>query len=307
MPTAWVGISGYSYNHWQGMFYPDDLPKSHRREFAASQFNAIEINGSFYGMILAPAWARYREAAKDHPFRWAVKGNRYITHTRKMKDRTALANFFASGVLELGETMGPILWHVPPRTNWNRDVFAQFLGWLPKDSDAAYRLAREHDAKVKEPHLKGAHEGPLTHVMEVRSRALLLPEMFDMLAEHEVGFVLTDSAGSWPYAEEVTAPLVYCRLHGHEQTYLSRYSDEQLDWWAKRAQAWVAGTQWDEPALIRDAAKQDERPHDVYFFFDNDGHGHAPFDARRLAERLDAVPPTAEDHASLFSRAPAGS
>jgi uncharacterized protein YecE (DUF72 family) len=306
MPTAWVGISGYSYNHWQGLFYPDDLPKAHRREFAASQFNAVEINGSFYGMIPAPAWVRYREAAKDHSFRWAVKGNRYITHTRKMKDRTALANFFASGVLELGETMGPILWHVPPRTNWHPELFSRFLSWLPKDSDSAYRLAREHDAKVEQPQLTGAYQGPLTHVIEVRSRVMLLPEMFDMLAEHEVGFALTDSAGSWPYAEEVTGPVVYCRLHGHEQTYVSRYSDEQLDWWAKRARAWMAGKPWNSPVLMRDPARQDQRRHDVYFFFDNDGRGHAPFDARRLAERLDAVPATAEDHGSLFARAPAG-
>jgi uncharacterized protein YecE (DUF72 family) len=304
MPSTWVGISGYSYNHWQGMFYPSDLPKSHRRKSAAAQFNAIEINGSFYGMITTKAWIRYREVASDHPFRWAVKGNRYITHTRRMKDRAALANFFATGVLELGASMGPILWHVPPRTAWHPDVFRQFLEWLPKDSDAAYRLARHHDSKVEEPHLTGAYDGPLTHVMEIRSEHLMAePEVFDMLAEYDVGFALTDSAGSWPYAEEITAPLVYCRLHGHRATYTSRYTDEELDAWAERARAWMAGRQWKDPVRVTNRPL-DRRRHDVYFFFDNDGQGHAPFDARRLAERLGAVPPTGEDHDWLFARAP---
>jgi len=308
MPFAWIGISGYTYDHWQGRFYQDDLPKSHRRQFAASQFNAVEINGSFYGMITAAAWARYRDAARDHPFRWAAKGNRYITHTRKLKDRTALANFFATGILDLGETMGPLLWHIPPRTNWHPDVFSQFLECLPKDSDAAYRLARQHDDKVKEPrgHPRsgsGAYEGPLQHVMEIRSHNMIRREVFDMLAQHDIGFVLTDSSSDWPYAEEITAPLVYCRLHGHEQTYLSRYSDDQLDWWAARARAWMAGREWESPIRATDRPL-DTRPHDVYFFFDNDGAGHAPFDARRLAERLGAVLSTAEDHDSLFARAP---
>jgi uncharacterized protein YecE (DUF72 family) len=304
MPKAWVGLSGYTYNRWQGGFYPSDLPKSHWREFAASQFNAIEINGSFYGMIMAPAWIRYRESVRDHPFQWAVKGNRYITHTRRMKDRTALANFFATGVLELGETMGPILWHIPPRTRWNPDVFGQFLDWLPKDSDAAYRLAREHDGKVKEPHLTGAREGPLVHVVEIRSQHMMdEPAVFDILAESNVGFALTDSAGSWPYAEEITSTVVYCRLHGHQATYTSRYTDAELDDWAERARAWMAGRAWRNPVRVTQRPL-DRRYHDVYFFFDNDGHGHAPFDARRLGERLEVVPPTAEDHDSLFARAP---
>lgn len=302
MASAWVGISGYSYG-WEGLFYPEHLPKSHKRDFAASQFNAIEINGSFYGMIPATAWVRYRETAGDRPFRWTVKGNRYITHTRRMQDRTALANFFATGVLELGGTMGPIMWHVPPRTRWRPDVFERFLGWLPKDSDAAYRLAREHDDKVKEPHLTGAYEGALTHVMEIRSPHLIRREMFDMLAQHRVGFVLTDSASDWPYAEEITSTVVYCRLHGHRETYASRYTDEELDWWAERARAWMNGRDWKDPVRVTDRPIE-QRPRDVYFFFDNDSLGHAPFDARRLAERLGAVPPTAEDHDSLFARAP---
>lgn len=303
MAAAWVGISGFSYSHWQGMFYPADLPRSRWRDFAVSQFNAVELNASFYGRVLAATYARYREVAPGRPFRWAVKGSRFITHLRRLQDRTALANFFASGVLELGETLGPILWQLPPGMDWEPQVFARFLEWLPKDSDAANRLARDHDGNVKQPCLSGAYEGPLIHVMEVRSKRMVRPEMFDLLAKHQVGFVLTDSASGWPYVEELTGPVVYCRLHGHERTYVSRYSDEQLDWWAERARAWMAGKEWEVPIRITDR-KPDQQPRDVYFFFDNDGQGHAPFDARRLAERLDAVPPTAEDHGALFSRAP---
>jgi len=306
---AWVGISGFSYGGWQGMFYPDDLPKSHWRDFAVSQFNAVELNASFYGTILPKTYARYRQAPGDRPFRWAIKGNRFITHRRRLRDRTSLANFFASGVLELGEAMGPILWQLPPRMNWEPEVLATFLAWLPKDSEAAARFARHHDDNVKEPRLKGAYEGPLIHVMEVRSRDMIRPEMFEMLAEHEVGFVLTDSAGNWPYVEEITSGVVYCRLHGHQQTYASRYTDDELDWWAERARAWMAGRDWDDPVRATDAAARSGcigQEHDVYFFFDNDSRGHAPFDARRLAQRLDAVPSTAEERASLFSRAPTG-
>ncbi|UCH34658.1 MAG: DUF72 domain-containing protein [Armatimonadota bacterium] len=303
MTAAWVGISGFSYSHWQGVFYPTELPKARWRDFAISQYNAVELNASFYGTVAAETWARYRETRGARAFRWAVKGNRFITHITRLQDRVPLANFFASGVLELRDTLGPILWQLPPGMEWQPDVFQRFLDWLPRDSDAAQRLARHHDDKVKAPCVESAHEGPLAHAMEVRSRKMIRREMFDMLAERGVGFVLTDSAGNWPYAEEITSDIVYCRLHGHDKTYISRYTDAQLDWWAERARAWMAGKAWDDPVRATDRATA-RRRREVYFFFDNDGEGHAPFDARRLAERLDAVPPTAEGRDSFCSRAP---
>lgn len=143
-----IGLSGWTYKGWRGVFYPPKLPQRRELEFAAERFSSIEINGTFYGLQKPDAFARWRDATPDD-FVFAIKGSRFITHMLKLKDvRQALSNFLASGLLRLGPKLGPILWQFPPQMRFNPERFEAFLAMLPKDTEAAAALAREHDARL---------------------------------------------------------------------------------------------------------------------------------------------------------------
>ncbi|HEX7119845.1 MAG TPA: DUF72 domain-containing protein [Longimicrobiales bacterium] len=282
-----IGISGWSYAGWRGVFYPRDLVRRRELEYASRKVNSIEINGSFYSLQRPTSYRRWYEETPPR-FLFAVKGSRFITHMKKLKDvDTALANFFASGVLRLGEKLGPILWQLPPNFGFDEQRVARFLERLPRTTTEAAALARHHDA-----HLTGRSwtradgERRIRYAFEVRNPSFLVPDFARLLRHHRAAFVFADTAGNWPYAEEVTADFVYIRLHGAEQLYASGYSDAQLDWWADRIRAWRAGREPASARRITDAAPPGRKGRDVYVYFDNDARVHAPFDAIRLAERL---------------------
>lgn len=261
-----VGISGWTYAGWRGVFYPDKLPHKRELEHASRQFNSIEINGTFYRMQRPENFRAWYQATPAD-FVFAVKGSRFITHMKKLKDvNGAVANFFASGVLALEEKLGPILWQFPPQLGFNADRFASFLELLPKTTKEAVAIARKHDERVSgRAHLRTKQDRPLRHAFEIRHDSFMEAEFFELLRRHDAGFVVADTAGLWPYSEEATADFVYVRLHGASELYTSGYSDEELDAWAQRIRKWRR---------------------DVYVYFDNDRKVHAPFDAKRLAERV---------------------
>jgi uncharacterized protein YecE (DUF72 family) len=287
-----IGISGWRYPGWRGRFYPKDLPQARELEFAASAFNSVEINGSFYSLQLPSSYRRWYEATPAG-FLFSVKGARFITHMKKLRNvETPLANFFASGVLALGEKLGPILWQLPPNLGWSKERLEEFFGLLPRNTRDAANLGKRHDEKLKaRAFLKIDISRPLRYAIEVRHPSFLIPEFFDLLREHNVAFVFADTAGKWPYAEDLTADLVYIRLHGSEQLYVSGYSDTALHWWAKRIRNWQQGKQPHDARLIA-RRKSSSRLHDVFVYFDNDAKVHAPFDAIRLAKwlRIDRAP-----------------
>ena len=263
-----IGISGWTYAGWRGVFYPKDLAQKRELEFASREVNSIEINGSFYSLQRPSSYEHWYNQTPDG-FIFAVKGARFITHMKKLRDVQApLANFFGSGVLALREKLGPILWQFPPNFGWNEQRFRDFFELLPRTTDEAAELANLHDDKLKHGvHAKTDAARPLLYCVEIRHPTFLVPEFFALLREYNVSFVFADTAGKWPYAEELTADFVYIRLHGAEQLYVSGYSDSELDWWAERIKRWRRGR-------------------DIYVYFDNDAKVHAPFDAIRLAERL---------------------
>jgi uncharacterized protein YecE (DUF72 family) len=284
-----VGISGWRYAGWRGKFYPTDLVQRRELEFAASAFNTVEINGSFYSLQLPSSYQRWRETTPPD-FVFAVKGARFITHMKKLRGvETALANFFGSGVLSLREKLGPILWQLPPNLGFDAGRLREFFSLLPRNMSEAASLAKKHDQKLKarayakiEP---AAAKRPLRHAMEVRHQTFMTPEFFELLGQENIAFVFADTAGKFPYAENLTADFIYIRLHGAEKLYVSGYDDAALDWWANRIKLWRAGRQPRDAKLIgkRDS---DGRSRDVFVYFDNDAKVHAPFDAIRLAERL---------------------
>ena len=281
-----IGISGWRYAGWRGKFYPEGLAQRLELEFASRKFNSIEINGSFYSLQLPSSYVRWHsDAAADFVF--SVKGPRFITHMKKLRDvETPLANFFASGVLALREKLGPILWQLPPSLGWNESRLRAFFELLPRHTAEAADLGRKHNDKLKaRAWLKIDESRPLSYALEVRHPTFLVPEFFSLLREYNIAFVFADTAKKWPYAEDLTADLVYIRLHGAEQLYVSGYSDREIEWWAQRIEHWRCGRQPDDAKLIG-PTKPDGKSRPVYVYFDNDAKVHAPFDAIRLAKRL---------------------
>jgi uncharacterized protein YecE (DUF72 family) len=265
---VWVGTSGWRYPPWRGTFYPQGLAQRRELEFLSRQVGSVEINGSFYSLQRPE---RYRAWAAETPddFVFAVKGGRFITHMKQLRDvGTPLANFFASGVLALGPKLGPVLWQLPPRMRFDAGVLGEFLAGLPQTTGAAAELATHHDERLEGWALTQADaDRPLRHALEVRHASFCRPETVELLRAHDVALVVAESAGTWPYLENVTADFVYVRLHGDTALYTSGYTPDALDRWAVKIRAWRAAG-------------------DVYVYFDNDVKVHAPFDAIALADRL---------------------
>jgi uncharacterized protein YecE (DUF72 family) len=270
---AFVGISGYDYKPWRGRFYPDDLPARRWLEFASRRFNSIELNGTFYSLKSPAVFERWVAEVPNGEFVFAVKGGRFITHNLKLKNADAsLGNFFASGVLALGQKTGPFLWQLPATYRFEAERLDAFMRQLPRTSLEAEAVARQHDHRLRRGALVDASANlAFRHAFEVRHPTYFNDEFYSLLRAHRCAFVIADTAGKFPYAEEVTADFVYVRLHGSQELYASGYTDAELDAWAAKIEAWRGG-----PNGARD----------VYVYFDNDAKVHAPFDAARLAERV---------------------
>lgn len=281
-----IGISGWRYPGWRGKFYPKGLPQQRELEFASGAFNSIEINGSFYSLQRPSSYQRWDEATPPG-FLFAVKGGRFITHMKKLRDvETPLANFFASGLLALRQKLGPILWQLPPNLGFDAERLVEFFALLPCNTREVARLARKHDDKLKtRAFLKIDISRPVRHALEVRHPSFMTPDFFKLLRAHKIAFVFADTAGKWPYAEDLTADFIYIRLHGAEELYISGYTDTALDWWAERIKHWRRGQQPRDAKLIG-PRKIDNQRRDVFVYFDNDAKVHAPFDAIQLAKRL---------------------
>jgi uncharacterized protein YecE (DUF72 family) len=271
--TAYIGISGYDYKPWRGRFYPDDLPARRWLEFASARFNSIELNGTFYSLKSPKVFERWVSEVPDRDFVFAVKGGRFITHNLKLRNaERSLGNFFASGVLALGKKTGPFLWQLPATYRFDAERMDAFMRLLPRSAREAEAVALQHDDRLRRGALVDA-AAPVRyrHAFEVRHPSYFHEEFYAILRERKCGFVIADTAGKFPYAEQVTADFVYVRLHGSQELYASGYSDAELDAWARKIARW------------RDVATGGR---DVYVYFDNDIEVHAPFDAARLAERV---------------------
>lgn len=281
-----IGISGWRYAGWRGKFYPKELPQRRELEYASRSFNSIEINGSFYSLQSPSSYQRWYAETPDN-FLFSVKGARYITHMKRLRDvKAPLANFFASGLLALRDKLGPILWQFPPAFQWNKEKFAEFFAMLPRDTGLAAQLARKHDDKLKaRAYLKIDIVHPLRYAVEIRHSSFMVPEFFELLRAHNIAFVVADTAKKWPYAEDITADFVYVRLHGDTKLYVSGYDDKAIQWWANRIAHWRKNRQPADAKLVTPAGL-DKKPRDIFVYFDNDAKVHAPFDALRLARVL---------------------
>ena len=282
-----LGISGWSYDSWRGTFYPDDLPKRQQLAYASRRFNSIEINGSFYALQRPDTYRTWYEET-PHGFRFAVKGSRFITHNKKLKNvEIPLANFLASGVLLLKEKLGPIVWQCSPHLTFDQPRLTAFLELLPRHTETAARLAAKHDRRLHgRSWIQTDQKRRLHHALEVRHESFWVPAFARLARRYGTAIVFSHSA-DWPYTEELTAGYVYLRLHGSPETYASSYADAALDWWAERIRTWQSAAQPIDAARIADRQPPRRKSRDVYVYFDNDKQAHAPTDAHRLAARLE--------------------
>lgn len=284
-----IGISGWRYAPWRGVFYPPGLPERDELGYAAQRFPTIELNGSFYSLQRPEYYARWYEQVPAR-FVFAVKGSRYITHMLRLNGvDAALANFFASGVLALKQKLGPFLWQLPPTFAFDEQRLAPFLAALPRTTGAAAKLARGRDERVAgRSYLEVDRNRRLRHALEVRHASFVTPRFVELLREHGVALVVADTAGRWPFFEDVTSDFVYVRLHGDEKLYESGYTPAALERWAAKVRAWRDGRNPSADALVSAAAKP--APRDVYVYFDNDIKVRAPYDAQSLIARVSRAP-----------------
>jgi uncharacterized protein YecE (DUF72 family) len=205
---------------------------------------------------------------------------------KKLNDvRVPLANFFASGLLRLGPKLGPMLWQFPARFPFDADRLSRFFDLLPRDTEAAAALAREHDGRLdNRAWTETDARRPIRHAVEIRHPNFEDSAFPELLRRHDVALVFADSV-DWPYFEDVTSDFVYLRLHGSEQLYTSGYEDAALDRWAARIRSWAAGREPGDAKRIGGPAPK-RRGRDVYVYFDNDAKVRAPVDARALARKL---------------------
>jgi len=273
---AFVGTSGWRYAPWRGDFYPAGLRQRDELRYLGERLRTVELNGSFYSLQRPSSYERWREETPED-FVFAVKGSRFISHLRALRDTDqALANFFASGLLALGRKLGPVLWQLPERSRFDEAVLDRFLGSLPRDTEEAAALAARHDERLEgRAFTEAGARRPIRYALEVRHASFVDEALFALLRRHGVALVVADTAGRWPLLRETTSSFQYLRLHGSRELYASGYLDHELDAWAEEIRGWLSEGQ------------------DVYAYFDNDIHGHAPFDALALARRLDGPRSTA--------------
>ena len=289
MGAIYIGISGWRYEPWRGVFYPPGLAQRRELEYASGQLPSIEINGSFYSLQRPASYAEWY-AATPPGFVFAVKGNRFLTHMLRLRDvEKPLANVLASGMFALREKLGPMLWQFPPSFAFEPERFERFLALLPHDTDAAARMAQGHEARMEgRVALDPGPRRVLRHAVEIRHESFRDPAFIALLRKYKVALVVADTAGRWPQIEDVTADFMYLRLHGDKELYASGYDDEAIARWADKIRAWRGGGQPDDACLVSSKTPRKRSARDVYCYFDNDIKVHAPFDAQRLIRALES-------------------
>lgn len=287
MGKIYIGISGWRYAPWRGVFYPDGLRQADELAFASRALPSIELNGSFYALQRPESYSAWYQATPPG-FVFSHKGNRFITHIQRLRDiEGPLANVFASGVFNLREKLGPFLWQFPPSFRYDAELVEHFLSLLPHDTEQGLALARH-----REPRMHGHSalaidkKRKLRHAMEIRHDSFIDESFIALLRKYRVALVVADAAGKWPYQEDVTADFMYLRLHGEKELYSGGYTEEAIERWAERIRAWSKGAQPRESKLISATAPPRRASRDIYCYFDNDVKVKAPFDARRLIDKL---------------------
>jgi len=210
-----IGIGGWTYPPWRGVFYPDKLPQAKELEYASQQLGAIEINATFYGRQSPKSWAAWEKTVPEG-FQFTIKGSRYcVTRSKLGEAAEGIANFVAQGFSVLGPKLGPILWMFDRRRKFDREDIAAFLKILPGDVDGQ----------------------PLRHALEPRNESFRDEKFFDLCRDHDVAVVYGDD-DEFPCLDAETASFRYARLQRMREEVPTGYDDQALDAFADRAREW---------------------------------------------------------------------
>lgn len=260
--TIRIGIGGWTYEPWRGTFYPDGLPQKRELEHASRQLSSIEINGTYYGAQKPATYAKWHEETPDD-FVFALKAPRFAMNRSVLAEAgKTIARFFASGVAELKDKLGPINWQFLPTKKFEAADFEAFLKLLPVEVGGR----------------------ALRHVVEVRHRSFRTPDFVELARKYHVAVVLAGDSG-YPQIADLTAPFVYARIMGTHETQALGYSNAALDLWAARARAWASGTAPDGLEYVQPDGAEPE-PRDVFLYVISGHKVRNPVAAMSLIERL---------------------
>jgi uncharacterized protein YecE (DUF72 family) len=258
-----VGIGGWTYAPWRGVFYPKGLPQAQELAFAASHLTSIEINATHYRLQSPASFRKWAEAVPDG-FVFSVKGPRLVTQQKVLAETgTFIRRFLDSGVAELGDKLGPVLWQFPPFKRFDAADFGKFLAHLPQSLDGR----------------------KLNHVVEARHDSFRDPEFIQLLRSFGVTAAFAESE-DYPAIADLTGAVVYARLQKGTDTIATAYSLPELDTWAERARVWAGGGAPDDLPLVDAEHRPEAKPRDVFIYFIHEGKLRAPAAAMALIERL---------------------
>ena len=225
-----IGVGGWTFEPWRGPFYPDKHPQKRELEYASRQLSTIEVNGTYYGSQKPESFRKWHDETPDD-FVFALKGPRFATNRKVLAEAgESIERFVGSGIAELGDKLGPLVWQFAPTKRFDAEDFGAFLGLLPE------RVGSR----------------PLRHVLEVRHPSFMSPEYLALARRHGAATVFTDSP-EYPSFADVTADFVYARLMGAEAQRPEGYAPKALDRWAEAAREWapVSYTHLTLPTILR--------------------------------------------------------
>jgi len=259
----YIGIGGWTFEPWRGVFYPPGLPQAKELEYASRQLTSIEINGTYYGSQSPETFRKWRDSTPEG-FMFSVKGSRFCTNRKVLAEgKESVARFIDQGVLELEDRLGPLLWQFAPTKRFEPDDFAAFLDNLPEKAG-------------------GRH---LRHVVEARHDSFRSPAFLQLLRERNVGLVYAEHF-SYPEMADVTADFVYARLQKGSDAIETAYPPDQLDAWAGRLKTWAAGGQPDDLPRVDPGHVLTPAPRDVFAYVIHEGKVRAPAAAKALIEKV---------------------
>jgi uncharacterized protein YecE (DUF72 family) len=258
-----VGIGGWNFAPWRGVFYPKGLPQAKELAYAGQHLTSIEINSTFYGSQKPETFRKWAREVPDG-FIFSVKGPRFATNRRVLAEAgDSIRRFFDSGVLELGGRLGPLLWQFAPTKKFDEADFGRFLELLPKE------IGKRR----------------LRHVVEVRHDSFRTPAFAALLRKFAVPVVFAEHH-DYPAIADVTGDFMYARLQKGDDTVSTAYPPKALDAWAKRVRLWAEGKEPDDLPRIDTAYRPKVQPRDVFAYFIHEGKIRAPAAAMALIEKL---------------------
>jgi uncharacterized protein YecE (DUF72 family) len=260
--NIYVGIGGWTYEPWRGVFYPKGLPHARELGYAGEHLTSIEVNGTFY-RTQTPATFRKWASEVPEQFVFSLKGPRYAVNRRVLKEAgDSIKRFLDSGVTELGSRLGPLLWQFTPYKKFDEADFGGFLELLPKTFDGR----------------------TLRHVVEVRHDSFKADAFVALLRKFEVPVVFAEH-DTYPAIADITADFVYARLQKGDEKLKAGYPPKALDGWAARSKTWAQGGEpKDLPRATKISAKK--QPRDVFVYFIHEAKIRAPAAAMALIEKV---------------------